>query len=55
MTIAAENDDIATRLEEAAQLLRDQDANIYRVRAYQHAAATVRAFASSSDRSTDPS
>jgi hypothetical protein len=45
MTIAAENDDIATRLEEAAQLLRDQDANIYRVRAYQHAAATVRALA----------
>ena len=41
---ATENDDIATRLEETAQLLRDQGANIYRVRAYQRGAATVRAL-----------
>ncbi len=39
---ATQNDGIATRLEEAAQLLRDQHANPYRVRAYQHGAQTVR-------------
>jgi DNA polymerase (family X) len=42
VSVATENDGIATRLEEAAQLLRDQDANVYRVRAYQRAAETVR-------------
>lgn len=44
MTAATENDAIATRLEEAAELLEEQGANIYRVRAYEHAAATVRAL-----------
>jgi hypothetical protein len=41
---ATENDGIATRLEEAAQLLGEQGANIFRVRAYERAAATVRAL-----------
>ncbi len=45
MTGATENDGIATRLEEAAQLLREQGANIFRVRAYERAAATVRSLA----------
>lgn len=39
---ATENDAIATRLEEASRLLRDQGANIYRVHAYERAAAAVR-------------
>jgi DNA polymerase (family X) len=37
-----ENDAIAARLEEAAQLLREQNANAFRVRSYERAAATVR-------------
>jgi len=37
----AENLDIANRLLETAQLLEQQDANPFRVRAYRHAAATV--------------
>jgi len=44
VTGATENDGIATRLEEAAQLLREQGANIFRVRAYERAAATVRSL-----------
>lgn len=44
MAGASENDGIATRLEEAAQLLREQGANIFRVRAYERAATTVRAL-----------
>ncbi len=44
MTAATENDAIATRLEEAAQLLQEQGANVYRVRAYEHAASTMRAL-----------
>jgi hypothetical protein len=44
VTAVTENDEIATRLEEAAALLGDQAANLYRVRAYQRAAATVRAL-----------
>ena len=44
MAGATENDGIATRLEEAAQLLREQGANVFRVRAYERAAATVRAL-----------
>lgn len=42
MPAVTENDEIATRLEEAAQLLADQDANPWRVRAYRRAAETVR-------------
>ncbi|MBL8199946.1 MAG: hypothetical protein JNK40_03155 [Chromatiales bacterium] len=42
MSAVTENDEIATRLEEAAQLLADQDANPWRVRAYHRAAETVR-------------
>lgn len=36
------NAEIAQRLEEVAQLLEDQGANPFRIRAYQHAAQTVR-------------
>jgi len=39
-----ENNEIATRLEEAAQILGEQDANPFRIRAYERAAATVRAL-----------
>jgi hypothetical protein len=42
LSAVTENDEIATRLEEAAQLLAEQDANPYRVRAYQRAAETLR-------------
>jgi hypothetical protein len=42
LAAARENDEIATRLEEASQLLADQGANPDRVRAYQRAAETVR-------------
>src|SRR5262252_3091692 len=36
------NEQAAERLEQAARLLEEQDANIYRVRAYRTAAGTVR-------------
>jgi len=36
------NDTVATRLDEAATLLASQGANPFRVRAYRHAAATLR-------------
>jgi DNA polymerase (family X) len=36
------NEEVAKRLEEAARALEEQDANIYRVRAYRTAAITVR-------------
>lgn len=38
------NREIASRLDEVADLLRDQDANTFRVQAYRSAAATVRAL-----------
>ncbi|HUF27024.1 MAG TPA: helix-hairpin-helix domain-containing protein [Gemmatimonadaceae bacterium] len=38
------NADVAARLDEAADLLRDQDANPFRVQAYRHAAQTVRSL-----------
>jgi hypothetical protein len=44
VTDAPENFEIATRLEEAARILGEQDANPFRVRAYERAAATVRAL-----------
>lgn len=44
---ASLNAEIAQRLEEVARLLEDQGANPFRVRAYQHAAQTVRHHASS--------
>ncbi len=37
-----ENEWIATKLEEVAELLESQEANLFRVRAYRHAAATLR-------------
>jgi len=36
------NDQIARRLDEVADLLHEQGANLYRVQAYRRAAATVR-------------
>lgn len=39
------NDSVAAKLDETATLLTDQGANPFRVRAYQHAAATVRQLA----------
>ncbi len=47
MTATTENDAIAARLEEAAQLLHEQGANVFRVRSYERAAATVRALGQS--------
>jgi DNA polymerase/3'-5' exonuclease PolX len=44
VTATTENDAIAARLEEAAQLLHEQGANVFRVRSYERAAATVRAL-----------
>jgi len=44
MTATTENDAMGARLEEAAQLLREQGANVFRVRSYERAAATVRAL-----------
>lgn len=44
MATVPENNEIATRLEEAAQILGEQDANPFRIRAYERAAATVRAL-----------
>ena len=44
MGAVPENNEIATRLEEAAQILGEQDANPFRIRAYERAAATVRAL-----------
>ena len=43
------NDDVAGRLEEAAQLLESQGAGPWRVRAYRRAAATVRRSPASLD------
>ena len=36
------NEEVAKRLEQAARTLEEQDANVYRVRAYRTAANTVR-------------
>jgi hypothetical protein len=44
MSAVGENDAIARRLEEAAQMLAEQRANPWRVRAYERAAQTVRSL-----------
>ena len=44
ISLATVNEDIALRLEEVAHLLREQDANAFRVAAYRRAAQTVRSL-----------